>query len=92
MILKDLTKVPQKLRYVLSSSNFTLRGVVDFFNAIEKHQNELKRKLEQAGPTELRRSKVIKSTKEKDITEKITEQQVFEQKYYFFIRGKNEVK
>jgi len=55
--------------------NIAKRGVVDFFNAIEKHQNELKRKLEQAGPTELRRSKVIKSTKEKDITEKITEQQ-----------------
>ena len=70
-----------------SKSNFNFRGVVDFFNAIEKHQNELKRKLEQAGPTELRRSKVIKSTKEKDITEKITEQQVFEENFnYFCIR------
>ena len=52
------------------------RGVVDFFNAIEKHQSELKRKLEEAGPTELRRSKVIKNTKEKDVLEKITDQQV----------------
>lgn len=51
------------------------RGVVDFFNAIEKHQIELKRKLEDAGPTELRKSKVIKSTTEKDIIEKIDDQQ-----------------
>jgi len=51
-------------------------GVIDFFNAMEKHQSEMKRKLEEAGPTELRRSKIIKKTKEKDIIEKIDDQQV----------------
>jgi len=54
----------------------TFRGVVDFFNAIEKHQSELKRKMEAAGSTEFRRSKVVKATKESDITDKIEEQQV----------------
>jgi hypothetical protein len=57
--------------------------VVDFFNAIEKHQIELKRKLEDAGPTELRKSKVIKSTTEKDIIEKIDDQQVIPMKKIF---------
>ena len=52
------------------------RGVVDFFNAIEKHQSELKRKLEEAGPTELRRSKIIKKTKEHHVIQKIEDQQV----------------
>ena len=52
------------------------RGVVDFFNAIEKHQSEMKRKLEAAGSTEFRRSKVIKATKESDITDKIEKEQV----------------
>lgn len=55
--------------------NIAKRGVVDFFNAIEKHQSELKRKLEEAGPTELRRSKVIKKTKERDVIDKIDDQQ-----------------
>ena len=49
---------------------------MDFFNAIEKHQSELKRKMEAAGSTEFRRSKVVKATKESDITDKIEEQQV----------------
>ena len=56
---------------------------MDFFNAIEKHQIELKRKLEDAGPTELRKSKVIKSTTEKDIIEKIDDQQVIPMKKIF---------
>jgi len=51
------------------------RGVVDFFNAIEKHQSELKRKMEAAGSTEFRRSKVVKAAKETDITDKIEEEQ-----------------
>lgn len=51
------------------------RGVIDFFNAIEKHQSELKRKLEDAGPTELRQSKVIKDVKETDITDKLDGEQ-----------------
>jgi len=51
------------------------RGVIDFFNAIEKHQSELKRKLEDAGPTELRQSKVIKDLKESDITDKLDGEQ-----------------
>merc|ERR1712110_65451 len=55
--------------------NIAKRGVVDFFNAMEKHQSEMKRKLEEAGPTELRRSKVIKKTKEKDVIQKIDDQQ-----------------
>jgi hypothetical protein len=63
------TKVDKQLEHIAK------RGVVDFFNAIEKHQSDLKRKLEEAGPTELRRSKVIKNTKEKDVLEKIADQQ-----------------
>merc|ERR1712228_440085 len=55
--------------------NIAKRGVVDFFNAMEKHQSEMKRKLEEAGPTELRRSKIIKKTKEKDVIDKIEDQQ-----------------
>jgi len=47
------------------------RGVIDFFNAIEKHQSELKRKLEDAGPTEFRKSKVIKDVKEQDVIDKL---------------------
>jgi len=47
------------------------RGVIDFFNAIEKHQSELKRKLEDAGPTEFRKSKVIKEVKEQDVIDKL---------------------
>jgi hypothetical protein len=54
----------------------SFRGVVDFFNAIEKHQSELKRKMEAAGSTEFRRSKVVKASKETDITDKIEEEQV----------------
>ena len=50
--------------------------MIDFFNAIEKHQSELKRKLEDAGPTELRQSKIIKDLKESDITDKIEGEQV----------------
>ena len=52
------------------------RGVIDFFNAIEKHQSEHKRKLEDAGPTEFRKSKVIKNIKEQDVLEKLDEQTV----------------
>ena len=61
---------------IQQSITLSIRGVVDFFNAIEKHQSELKRKLEEAGPTELRRSKVIKKTKERDVIDKIDDQQV----------------
>ena len=56
--------------------NLFFSGVIDFFNAIEKHQSELKRKLEDAGPTELRQSKIIKDLKETDITDKIEDEQV----------------
>ena len=45
--------------------------MIDFFNAIEKHQAELKRKLEDAGPTEFRKSKVIKGLKEDEVTAKL---------------------
>lgn len=62
------------------------RGVVDFFNAIEKHQSELKRKLEAAGSTEFRRSKVVKATKETDITDKIEEEQVWVRQLASFSR------
>ena len=54
--------------------NLFFSGVIDFFN--EKHQSELKRKLEDAGPTELRQSKIIKDLKETDITDKIEDEQV----------------
>ena len=50
--------------------------MIDFFNAIEKHQSEHKRKLEDAGPTELRKSKVIKGVKEQDVLTKLDEQTV----------------
>ena len=50
--------------------------MIDFFNAIEKHQSELKRKLEDAGPTEFRKSKVIKEVKEQDVIDKLDAEKV----------------
>ena len=60
------------------------RGVIDFFNAIEKHQSELKRKLEDAGPTEFRKSKVIKDVKEQDVIDKLDAEKV--QSYLYHLR------